>query len=87
METVECRYSVNTVEIVVTVKTAKTEDLKKYQLLTCSLTDNLKTRDASASKNLVFDTSCSPLFSTLAFYLYCETNMMRQLLALTFDHS
>ena len=49
------RLCVNTVETVVTVKTAKTEDLKKCQLLTPLLTqllsDNLKARDASASKN------------------------------------
>ena len=36
---------VNTAETVVTVKTAKTEDLKKYQLLS----DNLKARDATVS--------------------------------------
>ena len=34
-----------------TVWTEITENLKKYDLLTYSLTDNLKARDASASKN------------------------------------
>ena len=32
-------------------ETVQTEDLKKYELITHSLTDNLKARDASASKN------------------------------------
>ena len=36
---------------VLTVWSEMTENLKKYDLLTYSLTDNLKARDASASKN------------------------------------
>ena len=32
-------------------ETVLTEDLKKYDPLTYSLSDNLKARDASASKN------------------------------------
>ena len=47
-------FTVLTVLIVETVKTVETEiteNLKKYHLLTHSLTDNLKARDASASKN------------------------------------
>ena len=36
---------------VLTLLTLLTEDLKKYLSLTHSLTDNLKARDASASKN------------------------------------
>ena len=35
-----------------TVETVYTEDLKKYDLLTHLMTDNLKARDASASKKI-----------------------------------
>ena len=49
--TVEIDEPVETVETAVTVGTALTEDLKKYDSLTHSVTDNLNTRDASASKN------------------------------------
>ena len=41
--------NVETVETVDTVETVQTEDLEKYD----SLTDNLKARDASASKNVL----------------------------------
>ena len=41
-------------QTVETVETVYTEDLKKYESLSYSLTDNLKARDASASKNTVF---------------------------------
>ena len=50
METVETVETVDTVETVETVETVYTEDLKKYESLSYSLTDNLKARDASASK-------------------------------------
>ena len=60
MSTVLTVFTVLTVLIVETVKTAETEiteNLKKYDLLTYSLThlltDNLKARDASASKNKI----------------------------------
>ena len=43
--------TVETVETVETEETVQTEDLKKYDSLTDSLSDNLKARDASASKN------------------------------------
>ena len=33
-----------------TVETVQTDNLKKYELITHSLSDNLKARDASASK-------------------------------------
>ena len=42
--------TVEIVETVETVETVQTEDLKKVSL-TDSVTDNLKARDASASKN------------------------------------
>ena len=51
VETVETVETVNTVEPVETVQTVFNEDLKKYELLTHLLCDNLKARDASASKN------------------------------------
>ena len=38
-------------QTVETVETVYTEDLKKYESLSYSLTDNLKARDASTSKN------------------------------------
>ena len=47
-ETMEPVGTVETVKTVETVETDYTEDLKKYDLLT----DNLKARDASASKNI-----------------------------------
>ena len=50
VETVETVETVVTVETVETAETVLTEDLKKYDSLTDSLTDNLKARDASASK-------------------------------------
>ena len=49
-ETVEAVQTVETVETAEAAKTVYTEDLKKYGLLTLSVTDNLKARDASASK-------------------------------------
>ena len=49
-ETVEAVQTVETVETAEAAKTVYTEDLKKYDSLTYSLTDNLKARDASASK-------------------------------------
>ena len=52
VQTVQTVEIVETEETVQTVETVQTEDLKKYVLLTDSLTDNLKARDASASKNL-----------------------------------
>ena len=52
VETVETVETVNTVEPVETVQTVFNEDLKKYELLTHLLCDNLKARDASASKNV-----------------------------------
>ena len=48
VETVERMETVETVETVDNVETVETENLKKYQ----SLTDNLKARDASASKKI-----------------------------------
>ena len=48
VEIVETEETEETVETVETEETVQTEDLKKYVLL-C---DNLKARDASASKNL-----------------------------------
>ena len=45
METVEAAETLETAE------TVYTEDLKKFDSLTHLLTDNLKARDASASKN------------------------------------
>ena len=48
-ETMEPVETVETVKTVETVETDYTEDLKKYDLLT----DNLKARDASASKKCV----------------------------------
>ena len=52
VEPVEPVETVETVEPVETVQTVFNEDLKKYELLTylLTLTDNLKARDASASK-------------------------------------
>ena len=50
VETVETVETVNTVEPVETVQTVFNEDLKKYELLTHLLCDNLKAKDASASK-------------------------------------
>jgi hypothetical protein len=54
VETVETVETVKTDETVETEETVLTEDLKKAltHLLTYSLTDNLKARDASAFKNL-----------------------------------
>ena len=49
VETVETMETVETVEFVETAQTEETEDLKKVTHL---LSDNLKARDASASKNL-----------------------------------
>ena len=46
----DCRDYRDCKETVLAVETVKTEDLKKYESLTDSLTDNLKARDASASK-------------------------------------
>ena len=40
-------------ETVETVQTVQTEDLKKYCLVSYLLCDNLKARDASASKNIL----------------------------------
>ena len=61
VESVETEEAEETVEAVQTVETAEaaktvyTEDLKKYDslthLITQSVSDNLKARDASASKN------------------------------------
>ena len=48
--TVETVETVETAETVETKETVLTEDLKKKQSLTYSLTDSLKARDASASK-------------------------------------
>ena len=42
-----------TVGTVETVETIETEDLQKYRSLTYSLSDNLKARDANASKNQI----------------------------------
>ena len=50
-ETVEAVQTVETVETAEAAKTVYTEDLKKYHSLTQSVSDNLKARDASASKN------------------------------------
>ena len=55
METVE------TVETAEAEETEETENLKKYDSLTYSLTDNLKARDASASKNRRNGTGWLPL--------------------------
>ena len=52
VETEETVEAVQTVETVETADAANTEDLKKYELLTYSLSDNLKARDASASKKV-----------------------------------
>ena len=54
-----------TVQIVKTVKTVKILDLKKYH----PLTDNLKARDASASKNIIMlvVTNPAPKGHTLTF--------------------
>ena len=46
MYTLETLYTPETVETEETVETVQTEDLKKV-----SVADNLKARDASASKN------------------------------------
>ena len=67
--------TVMTVETVETVKTANTveiEDLKKYR----PLTDNLKARDASASKNsLDFPRcKCQNQFCSLDFWLHCNAH-------------
>ena len=51
VETEETVEAVQTVETAEVAKTVYTEDLKKYELLTYSVCDNLKARDASASKN------------------------------------
>ena len=51
-ETVEAVQTVETVETAEAAKTVYTEDLKKYDSLTHSVSDNLKARDASASKNV-----------------------------------
>ena len=55
--------SVETVKTVETVETEETEDLKKYD----SVTDNLKARDASASKNHIWPSDHS-LKSPATFY-------------------
>ena len=48
--TLQTLQTVETVETVETVVTVYTEDLKRYESLTHLITDNMKARDASASK-------------------------------------
>ena len=55
VETVESVETVETIETAETAETAEavmTENLKKYDSVTYSLSDNLKARDASASKKI-----------------------------------
>ena len=52
VETVETVETVKTIVPIETEETVETKDLKKYDLPTQLKTDNVKARDASASKNL-----------------------------------
>ena len=60
VKTVETVETVGTVETAEAAETVYTEDLKKYDSLTYSLTDNLKARDASASKKILQSLDSKP---------------------------